>query len=186
MDAEDNARSETEPEVVSPGRRTMLKATLGVLGAGVTALAAVPGFGSVLDPLLRRSASATPFIPLAAASVLANTGAVELPVIGERRDAWTRATRQRLGTVWLRKKEDGALLALSGECPHLGCRVGYSADEDQFVCPCHDARFDAAGKRLSGPSKRGMDGLEARIHEGLVEVRFKRFRTNREDQVELG
>jgi cytochrome b6-f complex iron-sulfur subunit len=42
-------------------------------------------------------------------------------------------------------------VALSDVCPHLGCRVHFESQDEQFVCPCHDGRFDAAGKPVSGP-----------------------------------
>ena len=49
--------------------------------------------------------------------------------------------------------EDG-FLALSGKCPHLGCRVHWDANEDCFVCPCHRGSFDKEGIALAGPPKK--------------------------------
>jgi carotenoid phi-ring synthase / carotenoid chi-ring synthase len=47
--------------------------------------------------------------------------------------------------------EDG----LSLTCTHQGCTVGRQAD-GSFLCPCHGARYDANGKRLSGPAQRDL------------------------------
>lgn len=44
-------------------------------------------------------------------------------------------------------------VALSDVCPHLGCRVHWEAQNEQFVCPCHDGHFDASGVPISGPPK---------------------------------
>ena len=45
----------------------------------------------------------------------------------------------------------GGFKALSGKCPHLGCKVHWVAGEQHFYCPCHDGVFDKEGKALSGP-----------------------------------
>jgi nitrite reductase/ring-hydroxylating ferredoxin subunit len=39
----------------------------------------------------------------------------------------------------------------SSVCPHLGCKVHWSATDHQFVCPCHQGVFDVSGNALSGP-----------------------------------
>ncbi len=45
------------------------------------------------------------------------------------------------------------ILSFSTICPHLGCIVIWDEKKRQFVCPCHDAIFDEAGKCLKGPAK---------------------------------
>jgi len=39
---------------------------------------------------------------------------------------------------------------LSRKCPHLGCNVNYKNNE--FVCPCHNSRFNIEGHVLEGPA----------------------------------
>ena len=48
---------------------------------------------------------------------------------------------------------DKGIVALSAACPHRGCPVGYNAEAKQFVCPCHNSRFDEDGKVVRGPAK---------------------------------
>jgi Rieske Fe-S protein len=170
----------------SSGRRGVLKVLVGVGGLAIGALVGLPGVSYLLDPLLRRRSRASDFVEVGEASALRDDRPVALTVIGEVRDAWTRAPNQRLGTVWIQKKDDG-LLALSAECPHLGCRIGYAPDRDAFTCPCHESLFGLDGSTQAGPSPRAMDTLEAHVSaEGKVLVKFKRFRTSMEDQVEVG
>jgi Rieske Fe-S protein len=167
------------------GRRRVLK---WLAGAGATAAALVvlvPGASFVLDPLLRRRKKAGDFLPVGDAAVLRADRPVSLPVIGEYVDAWTRAPRTELGTVWLQKNGD-EVVAVSAECPHLGCRVGYDQENEQFTCPCHESAFGLDGAVKTGPSPRPLDQIEARIRDGQVEVRFRRFRTQVEEQVEIG
>jgi nitrite reductase/ring-hydroxylating ferredoxin subunit len=44
--------------------------------------------------------------------------------------------------------------ALSNVCPHLGCRVRWDLGAGAYLCPCHDGRFDAAGRPTAGPPLR--------------------------------
>ncbi|WP_239121232.1 MULTISPECIES: FAD-dependent oxidoreductase [Spirulina sp. CCY15215] len=44
---------------------------------------------------------------------------------------------------------------LSLTCTHQGCSVHKQADGG-FLCPCHGAKYDAAGKVLQGPAKRDL------------------------------
>lgn len=60
---------------------------------------------------------------------------------------------------------------LSAVCPHEGCTVVWRAEDDAFLCPCHDSRFNADGARMSGPAARGLDELPARIEAGRLQVR---------------
>lgn len=49
--------------------------------------------------------------------------------------------------------------ALSLTCSHQGCTVKPQAD-GSFVCPCHGAVYDAAGKVLGGPAQRDLEAYE--------------------------
>ena len=51
--------------------------------------------------------------------------------------------------------------ACSARCPHKGCDVEYHLDQKQFVCPCHNSRFDESGKVLKGPAKTDLKPFDA-------------------------
>lgn len=44
-----------------------------------------------------------------------------------------------------------AVAALMLRCTHMGCVVRWKPGERIYVCPCHDGRYDAEGRVLSGP-----------------------------------
>ena len=71
------------------------------------------------------------------------------------------ALRERVavGSAWLRRDDQGKVIALSAQCPHLGCSIGYDGDGKRFRCPCHKSAFKPSGERESGPSRRGLDPL---------------------------
>ena len=55
------------------------------------------------------------------------------------------------GNEILVKRGEEGFSAFSSTCPHLGCKVHWSEDEQQFFCPCHNAVFDSDGNPVSGP-----------------------------------
>lgn len=54
--------------------------------------------------------------------------------------------------VELRRSGD-AVTARSLLCTHQGCEVAWLETEGAYVCPCHDGRFDDAGRPLYGPPR---------------------------------
>jgi cytochrome b6-f complex iron-sulfur subunit len=50
-------------------------------------------------------------------------------------------------------RDGNGLYAIDAVCTHLGCLVEL-AEEDGFVCPCHDSRFDAQGRPQAGPATK--------------------------------
>lgn len=154
--------------------------------AGVIAAAglSVPFVRYIFAPLGARRRSA--FVPVAKSESVTGDLPFAAQVMGERVDAWTRSPSQRLGLVWLRRKEDGRVLALQSECPHLGCGIRLEAERRRFACPCHESFFDFEGRALEGPSPRGMDTLEVREENGQISVQFERFRTQSPRREPLG
>ena len=170
------------------GRRGFMGAMVVLGSAAIAGILAVPGVGYVLDPILRRTGSGSRgWRRVGDLASVPGDAPVAIPIIGELRDAWTRSPRQKLGTVYLRRKDDRTVLALTAECPHLGCSIGFDRTRNRFQCPCHESAFDLEGRKLAGPSPRAMDELESRVTaDGKVEVRFVRYRTQKSDKVEMG
>ena len=83
------------------------------------------------------------------------------------------------GKFYLSVLDDGAMLAISIKCTHLGCIV--QVNDKGFLCPCHASAFDKYGEVLSPPATRALDIFPISIKKGeiLVDVnnpvRRKRF-----------
>jgi menaquinol-cytochrome c reductase iron-sulfur subunit len=167
------------------GRRTFLRWLIGLGSATAVAIGALPGVSYLLDPLLRATPGKAQWRKVAKLSRLDETP-VAVPIIGDEVDAWRRSPARRLGTVWLRKAPTGEIHALSAECPHLGCSLGFDDGRKVFTCPCHESAFSLSGEVQMGPAPRAMDPLEVRVEGEDVEVRFIRFRTQTEKREELG
>ena len=61
-------------------------------------------------------------------------------------------------------------LAMSNICTHLGCRVRWIADQEQFFCPCHNGVFDKDGTVVSGPPPRPLDRYEVKVEGETVYI----------------
>lgn len=112
-------------------------------------------------------------------------------IVGDQVDAWTRAPKRKLGSVWVQRTSEREVRAFNVICPHLGCAIDRVADGagrvTGFNCACHDSNWDINGKRQDGPSPRDMDPLPVEITaDGQVAVTFKRFRIGTETREELG
>jgi Rieske Fe-S protein len=108
-------------------------------------------------------------------------------------DAWTHATGQRVGSVFLARTDaEGKpqVTALSATCPHLGCAVEFDTGDNQFECPCHESGFRNDGAKLFGPSLRGLDPLEVKLidRDGTQEVwvSYQRFRAGVAERIPVG
>ena len=62
-------------------------------------------------------------------------------------------------------------IALSNICTHLGCRVRWITDRDEFFCPCHNGVFDKVGKVVSGPPPRPLNQYETKIVDDQILIK---------------
>lgn len=85
----------------------------------------------------------------------------QVSILHSRKDGWVTSS-QRFG-AWIVAHEGRDTVAFSPRCPHLGCGFRWDEALGQFICPCHDSRFDIDGRRLSGPAQRGLDRYEVKV-----------------------
>lgn len=80
-----------------------------------------------------------------------------------------RLSQYKLGTVnafydlegneILIMRDDKGIHAFSSVCPHLGCRVHWDSDKNEFFCPCHKGVFNSNGVAISGPPAKAGQSL---------------------------
>ncbi|MFF1879138.1 ubiquinol-cytochrome c reductase iron-sulfur subunit [Leifsonia sp. NPDC058230] len=81
------------------------------------------------------------------------------------------AVSARLGTapIVVSQPTEGAVVAFSAVCTHLGCTVAPQGKE--FDCPCHGSRFDGTtGDVLDGPASTPLKKLKATVSGDTVTV----------------
>lgn len=66
-----------------------------------------------------------------------------------------------LDPVAVSRDDDGALLAVSARCTHVGCIVHWNRWARSWDCPCHGSRFAADGTVLHGPATSPLPSRQA-------------------------
>ncbi len=168
-----------DPEGPGPDRRRFLQIATCAIGGGVGLVAVAPVLRLVGAPAGQQTVTA-PTDPL-------DVGNADQFKVGQppRRvdviapvvqDAWSASHDVVLGAAWVRRTQDGKIEAFSAVCPHLGCAVGWDPAAGNYLCPCHDSRFDISGNRMTGPAERGLDPLPVEIKDGRLQLRWVRYK----------
>jgi len=95
-----------------------------------------------------------------------NKGFDRLVLEYEQKDGWLTTSAKSLAYVKRVKADE--IIAISATCTHLGCIVTWNEEENYFKCPCHDGRFDADGKVISGPPPRPLRRHNTRVEQGKI------------------
>jgi menaquinol-cytochrome c reductase iron-sulfur subunit len=191
-------------EPASPERRSFLVRAAAIVIGGIVAIFPIAaGLGVLLDPLRRRAKAAgagaangdaIKFVRIGPLDVLPPDGLPhQFALTDDVVDAWTRSPAQRVGSAFLTRVDDGdgpKVTALSSVCPHLGCAVDFDKPAGEFECPCHASAFAKSGKKLYGPSLRGLDPLAVKLVDTgdttEIWVECARFRTGIAERIVVG
>lgn len=166
------------------GRRTFMKVGIGAASAGLAGIVAVPALGFVGHPLKHEIVSKLDSFLPAGKSKTYGSDPVKVYLYSDRRDAWSTLKQVKVGSAWV-LEDKGELIALSTICPHLGCSVDWDGEAKKFKCPCHTSSFSTTGEREAGPAPRGMDRLDLKGGEGLIQIRYQRFKQGVPDKETL-
>jgi menaquinol-cytochrome c reductase iron-sulfur subunit len=171
-------------------RRDLYRSAIIVLNGLMGLVLAVPALGYLMTPF-RKKGRESSFRLLARLSQLKVGVPRSFAIIEARQDAWVKYPAEPVGSVWLIRQPEGhqkAVIALTSECPHLGCAVNLTADGKDFLCPCHTSSFDLEGNPRNAVPPRPMDELETHLGDGPdpeVLVKFERFRTLSKEKIPL-
>jgi cytochrome b6-f complex iron-sulfur subunit len=69
------------------------------------------------------------------------------------------------------RAKNNQVIAVNPTCPHAGCAVAWTADQNAFVCPCHASKFAADGSVLQGPAKTALATYSTKIAGDAVLVK---------------
>jgi len=146
-------------------RRSFLKILpLGVV-AGVFASIGGAAF-RFLRP--RLAAASDRWLDVANVSELSGPQPITRKVVAEHIAGWAVTTEEH--NVFVLPANGNQVL--SAVCPHEGCEVAWQQNTNRFACPCHESYFAADGSRISGPARRALDTLPARVQDGKLQVQY--------------
>jgi menaquinol-cytochrome c reductase iron-sulfur subunit len=182
--------SSTTPADSAARRSFIVRLAATVIGGIVALFPFLAGWGVITNPLRRsRGASGDDEADPAKFSRICPLDALpadgmprEFAVVADVSDAWTHAPAQRIGAVFLTRssKDPNEVTAFTATCPHLGCAVEFDAAKKEYECPCHKSGFAIDGKKLFGPSRRGLDPLPVKLEDKAgdkeILVKFERFK----------
>ncbi|OGO60043.1 MAG: hypothetical protein A2029_05110 [Chloroflexi bacterium RBG_19FT_COMBO_47_9] len=73
-------------------------------------------------------------------------------------------------SVYVLSTDGRTYIAMSNICTHLGCRVRWITEQDQFFCPCHNGVFDISGNVVAGPPPRPLDRYDVKVENDQLYV----------------
>jgi menaquinol-cytochrome c reductase iron-sulfur subunit len=150
-------------------RRDFIKLTTATVGTFIGAAIGLPAIVYLIDPALKATKSDA-WIPLGKLDTFETGEPTLVSFTRSKVNGWEK-TVDSYGVFVLRKSEM-EVLAFSNKCTHLSCRVNWNQDQQQYICPCHDAHFDINGKIISGPPPRPLDTYETKVEDGTLSIHF--------------
>jgi Rieske Fe-S protein len=148
-------------------RRQFLSLATWAIGGLIGAALSVPAIAYIIGPAFERL-QAQEWIPLGSASKVELGVPTLFKTKIERQTGWIVNEEELSFYIFSENGRD--FIAMSNICTHLGCRVRWIDDNDQFFCPCHNGIFDKDGTVTAGPAPRALDQYEVKVEDGQLYV----------------
>ena len=152
---QDNMRLKSKTEGPSPKRRSFLNKIWSLLGA--VALLELTWIGHSVFQSKKKNDQYLTEPSLVTAGIIEDFATGTISPIPH-------------GHFYLACLKDGAFLAISPICTHLGCTITWDEEKQKFICPCHGSTFNMVGEVLSSPATRPLDIFPTRIEDGKIIV----------------
>ena len=149
-------------------RREFMAFTTWAIGGLISFGMGIPAIAYIIGPALKERASQEWIRIGSASKVELNTPTLFKTKIQEQ-TGWIINEIEL--SIYVLTDNGRDFVAMSNVCTHLGCRVRWIADQEQFFCPCHNAVFDKAGEVVDGPPPRALDRYEVKVEEDQLYVR---------------
>ncbi|UFJ42759.1 ubiquinol-cytochrome c reductase iron-sulfur subunit [Brevibacillus humidisoli] len=149
-------------------RRTFLNYALMGTGGFLAAGMITPMVRFAIDPMLKVAGGGDKVAVGSVDEFGTEPKRVEFKV--HTKDGWYES--ESTLAAWVRKLDDGTILALSPICKHLGCTVDWNTSADypnEYFCPCHMGRYKIDGEHVLGtPPTKSLDMYETEIKDGKL------------------
>jgi menaquinol-cytochrome c reductase iron-sulfur subunit len=144
-------------------RSDFLKGVTGIIASAIAAFYAIPAVIYLVSPALRKQESDA-WIPLGSLEKIPVGIPTPFSFTLTTVNGWEH-TGTSYGVFAVRKDADNVIV-LSNICTHLGCRVSWHPDSQEYISPCHNGHFDIAGNVTYGPPPRPLDEYQTKVEEG--------------------
>ncbi len=148
-------------------RRDFLGLVTWAIGGIISAGFGIPAIVYIIAPAMRKEEEQS-WIRLGSASKVELSTPTLFKTKIERQTGWILNEEEL--SVYVLTENGRDFVAMSNICTHLGCRVRWIADQEQFFCPCHNAGFAKNGAVASGPPPRPLDQYQVKEEDGQLFV----------------
>jgi menaquinol-cytochrome c reductase iron-sulfur subunit len=147
-------------------RRQFLGLITGAIASLIAAAYALPAVAYILGGSLREKTES--WISLGSVTKVP----IDTPTLFKTRLARTSGwiTTEEDLSVYVLTQDGRDFIAMSNICTHLGCRVRWIEEREQFYCPCHNGVFDREGNVVSGPPPRPLDRYQVKVEQDQISI----------------
>ncbi len=146
-------------------RRKFMSLVTGAITALIGLGLGIPAIAYIIGPALKKEESQD-WIRLGSTSKVE----LGLPTLFktkiQRQTGWI--VNEKEISVYVLTENGREFVAMSNICTHLGCRIRWIADREEFFCPCHNGVFDKDGRIVSGPVPRPLDRFDTKVEDGQL------------------
>jgi menaquinol-cytochrome c reductase iron-sulfur subunit len=148
-------------------RRNFMSVATWAIGGLISLGMGVPAIAYIIGPALNR-ARIQDWIRLGPVSKVELNTPTLFKFTIQRQTGWI--VNEEEVSLYILTDNGRDFIAMSNICTHLGCRVRWIADQEEFFCPCHNGVFDKQGKVVSGPPPRPLDRYEVKVEDDQLFV----------------
>jgi Rieske Fe-S protein len=148
-------------------RRDFMKMAISAIGGAIGLAYAIPAIGYIVGPALKKD-QAQDWIRLGSTAKVELGVPTLFKISVPRQTGWI--TTEEEVAVYVLTENGRDYLVMSNVCTHLGCRVRWIAEQDQFFCPCHNGIFDKTGNVVDGPPPRPLDRFLVKVENDQISI----------------
>ncbi|NQS91075.1 MAG: ubiquinol-cytochrome c reductase iron-sulfur subunit [Chloroflexi bacterium] len=148
-------------------RRSFLGIATWAIGGFISLGMGIPAISYIIGPSLQKSDDQE-WIRLGPASKIELGTPTLFKTTVQRQTGWIVNDEEISAYIYTEQGRE--YIAFSNICTHLGCRVRWINDQDQFFCPCHNAVFNRDGEVETGPPPRALDRYQVKVEDGQVYI----------------
>ena len=148
-------------------RKEFMSIATVAIGGLISALLGIPAIAYLIAPA-RKPSGEEAWIQLGATSKVELGMPTLFKTKVERQTGWILSEEEL--SVYVLTDNGRDFVAMSNICTHLGCRVRWISDEQQFFCPCHNAQFDKNGDVVAGPPPKPLNRYEVKVEDDQLYV----------------
>lgn len=150
------------------GRRDFMAFATWAIGGLISLGMGIPAIAYIIGPALKES-STQEWIRIGSASKVELNNPTLFKTKISRQTGWI--VNETELSIYVLTENGRDYVAMSNICTHLGCRVRWIADQNQFFCPCHNAVFNKEGEVVDGPPPRPLNRYEVKLEEDQLYIR---------------